>query len=303
MKSYIWKGYASIVLFLLIFTIVLPSDSTYIDRRNDLLYSNGTTLYVGGSGPGNFSSIQEAIDGAYDGDTIFVFDDSSPYYENIFLDKSIHLLGENKDTTILDGKFDLDVIWVAADRVTISGFTFQNADIGLLGTTNRSTISENIFVTHQGGIALQYSSHNTIIHNTVYNGYEIGIGLLYSSKANDISHNTISNTYVGLYLAVSCNRNNIKRNTVQHCSLYGMWLYWSFLNRMQKNNFIGNQCSAYFDNASYNLWLKNYWEDWLSSKPRPIDGIRYFPLLGINQPWTTYDLRPAHVPFDSSNFH
>ena len=34
--------------------------------------------YVGGSGPGNYSKIQDAIENATKGDTVFVFDDSSP---------------------------------------------------------------------------------------------------------------------------------------------------------------------------------------------------------------------------------
>lgn len=57
-------------------------------------FVNGTTWYVDdvpGSGPGNppedFISIQDAIDNASDGDTIFVY--SGIYHENIIVDKSI----------------------------------------------------------------------------------------------------------------------------------------------------------------------------------------------------------------------
>ena len=64
--------------------------------------TRGNWLYVGGSGPGNYTRIQDAIDNACDGDTVFVYDDSSPYYEKIFIDKSIHVLGENKNTTVID---------------------------------------------------------------------------------------------------------------------------------------------------------------------------------------------------------
>ena len=43
---------------------------------------DGNTLYVGGSGPGNYSSIQGAIDDTVDGDTVFVYsgvyDDYNP---------------------------------------------------------------------------------------------------------------------------------------------------------------------------------------------------------------------------------
>ena len=38
-------------------------------------------LYVGGSGPGNFSKIQDAVDNTSDGDIVFVY--SGFYQENI----------------------------------------------------------------------------------------------------------------------------------------------------------------------------------------------------------------------------
>ena len=35
--------------------------------------SNDNTLYVGGSGEGNYTKIQDAIDDASDGDIVFVY--------------------------------------------------------------------------------------------------------------------------------------------------------------------------------------------------------------------------------------
>ena len=62
-----------------------------------------STLYVGGSGPGNYSSIQSAIDAASDGDTVFVY--SGTYSEPITIEKKLNLIGEEKTTTIIDGGF------------------------------------------------------------------------------------------------------------------------------------------------------------------------------------------------------
>lgn len=46
-------------------------------------------LYVGGSGSANFTSIQDACDTAGEEDTVFVYDDSSPYRENIIINTSL----------------------------------------------------------------------------------------------------------------------------------------------------------------------------------------------------------------------
>ncbi|MHA2390098.1 MAG: hypothetical protein ACXACW_15360, partial [Candidatus Hodarchaeales archaeon] len=93
-------------------------------------FGRGDILYVGGSGPNNYTSIQDAIDDAVDGDTVFVYEDSSPYNEpDIIIDKSINLIGEDKYTTVIDGGGSGDVIFVSADWVNITRFTIQNSGI------------------------------------------------------------------------------------------------------------------------------------------------------------------------------
>ena len=43
----------------------------------------GTWLYVGGSGPGNYTRIQDAINDSSDGDTVFVY--SGHYAEHLVI--------------------------------------------------------------------------------------------------------------------------------------------------------------------------------------------------------------------------
>ena len=61
------------VIFLFICTGITPSIAVDTVKNSSLPISNGKTLYVGGGDPGNYTRIQDAIDNASDGDTIYVY--------------------------------------------------------------------------------------------------------------------------------------------------------------------------------------------------------------------------------------
>jgi len=86
--------------------------------------SNGDILYVGGVGSGNYSNIQDAINASFNGDTVFVY--NGIYYENIVVNKTIDLLGENTEETIIDGGGIGDVVELTANNTNISGFTIRH---------------------------------------------------------------------------------------------------------------------------------------------------------------------------------
>ena len=94
------------------------------------------------------------------------------------------------------------------------------------------------------------------------------------------------------------NRNKILNNEFLNNDVYGLEIYYGFLNVIRDNNFISNGVHSYFDNSAFNLWWGNYWDDWTSSDHRPIEGIRFGPILQNKQNWTTYDWRPAQEPYD-----
>jgi len=86
--------------------------------------AKGDTLYVGGSGPNNYTKIQDAIDNASNGDTVFVY--NGTYNEGLNVNKSIDLIGEDKNTTIIKGSNWGLVVFISADYVIFSNFTIQN---------------------------------------------------------------------------------------------------------------------------------------------------------------------------------
>ena len=166
----------AIAIILLFFSVsVIPSTGTRDVKQITMPTAKGDTLYVGGNGTGNYSKIQDAIDNASDGDTVFVYDDSSPYYENIKINKPINLIGENKETTVIDGKENGDVIKITANIVSINDFKIQNSSkypqtpghYGiLLVFSNGCCIENNIIQNNSYGIYVpKNSNNNTIINN------------------------------------------------------------------------------------------------------------------------------------------
>jgi len=189
-----------------------------LEKQSIKPISSGNILYVGGNGTGNYTSIQGAIDDSSDGDTVFVYDDSSPYYENVVVDKSINLIGEDKNTTIIDGSGNIeDVVYVSSDWVAISGLTITNGGIrGIVIVSNYNAITDNNIISNiVYGMVILYSSSNDIIGNKISNN-QAGLSLLDSSK-NIITGNIISNSWgSGISLGHSSNNtitdNNISSN-------------------------------------------------------------------------------------------
>ncbi|KYK22286.1 hypothetical protein AYK25_02485 [Thermoplasmatales archaeon SM1-50] len=177
-------------------------------------------LYVGGDGPGNYTSIQSAINDANPGDTIFVYDDSSPYYEGITVNKALNLIGENKNTTVIDAGGNGDVIKISADGVCVEGFTLQNSGefwqmAGVDIVANCSLITNNNIKDCCDGINIYKNRFNNILsENSISSTQLNGIGLWYSSNNNSILNNTIhSNKGDGIQL-FCCQENKIIGNTL-----------------------------------------------------------------------------------------
>jgi len=148
---------------------------------------DGNILYVGGSGPNNYSSIQSAIDDAQTNDTVFVW--SGTYYEAVLIDKPLHLIGENKTTTILDGEGTRDIVTIRADYVDIKGFTLQNSHFDILvNHSSFGNISGNNIINGLRGVSVQNDCRFlTITHNTIQeNVYGVRI---YSSTDVTVSYN------------------------------------------------------------------------------------------------------------------
>ena len=154
-----------------------------LNSKHPIANINRGTLYVGGSGHGNYTTIQDAIDNASNGDTIFVFDYSSPYFENLVITKTITLMGEDKKTTDIDGSLGYDTILINANNVIITGFSIVNSNNDYSGiqlaASSDCTITLNNIEGNGFGVSADYYSYdNRIYHNNFIensnNAYDYG---------------------------------------------------------------------------------------------------------------------------------
>ena len=90
------------IVFLFVCMSFTSISSNQINNQTIKPSDRGNILNVGGSGEGNYTRIQDAYDNASDGDTIFVFNDSSPYFEDLNIEKSLTFIGEDKYSTVID---------------------------------------------------------------------------------------------------------------------------------------------------------------------------------------------------------
>jgi parallel beta-helix repeat protein len=301
-KNLFRKGFVLYIMTLFIGSCILSTTGAVIEKNDYFseifINSNEMTFYVGGSGPGNYTKIQDAIDNTSDGDKVIVYGESSPYYENLIINKSIFLIGEHPTITLIDGNYKQCTIIVNVGNVVITGFHIIHGNLSGLKLLNSegSYIYYNIFeLNNRYGISLIESNNNIIEINTIVNN-ENGIKISSNSKNNVINGNRIDNNYNGVFVESSIenlittneiinnecgiklyskSRNNrIELNTISHNNLgifLGGTIYPTFgfnilidgstHNKITKNNFIENSQDAFFQNSRRNLWRSNYWNE------------------------------------------
>ena len=307
-----WLAIGIILLF--VGTCIIPA--TALDTEKPQSASRSDWLYVGGSGPGNYSKIQDAIDNASNGDTVYVY--NGTYFENVVVDKSINLIGAEKTTTIIDGinaGFPDFCITIEANNVTVTGLTIQNCkSTGIYISSDYNIISDNIVVDNSQGIAIigEFGG-NIISRNLILNNNKSG-GLIVFGRNNNISENIVSQSgWYGIYLdnveysnisnnIISGNENGVYtgitfhnifyRNNISNNKRLGVEIFCTSFDRFIQNTFIGNGRNVYFiqpfllrikylrilnhNTLQPTVWDGNYWD---RQRTMP------YPILGLTTVW------------------
>jgi len=295
------KGVTLGIILLFVGTGIIPVSLSKTEKRYGA--SQGTWLYVGGSGPGNYTRIQDAIDNASDNDTIFVY--SGMYNENIVINKSIALVGQERTTTVILGANGSVIINLQDCCVELQGFTIQKGnetnDVGIsIGECWSSHIHGNSVISCGIGMLMIGTESTTISNNTILNCTE---GLFIGQIANiTITHNRIEGnrkgsgiTLGGVLFGIQY-KNYIIRNTIKNHSV-GLYLFGAWSVVIQGNNFIGNQQHAFFVSSLFNKWNQNYWNQ-SSNLPKIIPGQIGGIFVKIKIPFINVDWHPAQEPYD-----
>lgn len=212
---------------------------------------SGHILYVGGHGPGNYTKIGSALKDAEPGDTVFVYDDSSPYAEYLRINKTVRLTGENKNTTILNttGQAAIDI--GNTENVTISGFTIVNQNEDWCDTygiwafeSNNLTIVNNRIIGCNYSIELQYLSNCTVTSNEVTGG-------TLAIDTYDVSSSTFSNNFF-IDDPNGFNLNEARFNIIVNNTFINSGM--SLIDRSYPNYYSGNKVNSkplvYLENTS-----------------------------------------------------
>ncbi len=243
--------------------------ATYIKQGN-----KPHTLYVGGIGEGNYSKIQEAIDKAWYGDRIHIYE--GLYAENLVITKSINLMGAKEKKTIIDGKMNGHVIEIYANAVNLSNLFVMNSSssspsagikIDSCSQVHIDTceLTDNFF-----GLWLYKSTRNTITNCTIENNKGDGMIMNEVSRENVITQCIITNNdRDGIKICCGSNFNSIIFCTIMENKGFGVSIQ-ARENIIVHNNFINNNVNAY--GQGINLWddgnQGNYWSDF----DEPIEG-------------------------------
>lgn len=207
--------------------------------------------------PDDYSSIQDAINAASDGGTVFVR--NGTYSENVIVNKTVSLIGQDNRRAIIDGRGAGHVVKITADNVTLTGFTAVNSMwyppySGIhLDNVQGSKVRGNRILNSYRGLWLRNSCRNIVQDNVISDISESLAFWLDESHDNLILSNAILNCSSGIYISHS-NNNRIQNNHVSNHTYYGVTLAYSNGTTINSNVFSSkaewNGISLYFSNNS-----------------------------------------------------
>lgn len=220
--------------------------------------------------PDDYPTIQMAIDSASSGDIVHVR--SGIYTERIVVDKPLSLIGENRQTTTIDGGGTRTVVQITGNNVELANFTIRNAGTSQwyghgfpdscidVEKSNNVNIRNNLIA--NATVALwSYSSTNVkAVKNFVSNATTMGI-IGYTCTNSLIGDNFLQNCgIVGIHIDGNSVKCEIMNNTITNCE-EGIEIEKSTENKLSENKLLDNNEGVIFSSSNENsveyCWVEN----------------------------------------------
>ncbi len=219
--------------------IIFGDPTLSIHSIESMEYTN--VLYVGGSGPNNYTSIQAAVNAANNGDTIIVL--PGVYNENVSIDKKIEIMGRN---ATLVGSFNI------FSSAKIRGFEIKGENYSIKCKGNDAFIEGNSIHSYYG-IVIENASCVRINENDFECRYGVYMKNSPYAKFND---NTFHNNWYGIW-AEKCDFMEITNNNFSSNRWYTLWLEGSNGSIVENNSFYKNWYSIFLYHSNDCIIEKN----------------------------------------------
>jgi len=171
------KKWLGMLVCLLFFGASIVS-SINIQMQEVAKSSGGIFLYVGGSGPGNYTKIQDAIDNATSGDTVFVY--NGVYYENVIVNKTINLSFISHLIFILI----LDLSRILPSRASVDVFT-EDTSINQEGILLTSDLTPACFLQEPFTVGKEFVTEVKVLSTLHHSKQAVAIHLNLSWSFKD----------------------------------------------------------------------------------------------------------------------
>lgn len=239
----------------------LPPSYVYVDDDFDENTS--------GWGVTHFNKITDGIESSLINGFVYVY--NGTYNENIVIDKTINVIGEDKNSTIIIGGDDKNIVLMKSNASSIKNFTIKpnqnnKNTIGIyIPIDSWGNIIEDNIIMDNGlsGIAINGSCRTIITDNIIKSN---GNGICLTKQIEGLFEKSI---------VITCN-NMIEHNEIAFNEGYGIYMQGVLNNHILKNNIINNGGGsfkdAYFYLSRNNEWNENYWNEPLT-EPKQIKGI------------------------------
>jgi parallel beta-helix repeat protein len=206
--------------------------------------------------PDDYPTIQSAINAV--GGYVRIFVRNGTYYENLVVNRTVYLIGENKDATIIDGSknansravVDITAPW---DGI-VTDLTIRNGNCGILIENPIAfnwTVADDKVINNSEGICVMSNFPHEVADNEVENNVE-GI-LLQTTQGNLVHENNVTSNVDGIVLQ------NAQANLV--C----------------KNNITSNEgAGVVFDEAQNNSIFHNttFWNNTVQARASTSPGFK-----------------------------